>query len=83
MGQFLLDYAQTQIKAGKTLNDVSNQISQMIQESFAYPNYIGVSTSVPKDMTNMKEFEEYVLNLIEKSQNNEKEHEQDDNEPIH
>lgn len=83
MGQFLLDYAQTQIKAGKTMNDVSNQISQIIQESFAYPNYIGVSTSVPKDMTNMKEFEEYVLNLIEKSQNNEKEHKQDDNEPIH
>lgn len=83
MGQFILDYAQSQIKAGKTMEEVSNQISQMIQESFAYPNSIGISTMIPKDVTNMKEFEEYVLSLIEKSQNIEKEPKQEDNELEH
>jgi len=83
MGQFLLDYAQSQIKAGKTMKDVSNQISQMIQGSLAYPNSIGISTMIPKDVTNMKEFEENVLSLIEKYQNIEKEPKQDDNELIH
>ena len=83
MGQFLLDYAQSQIKAGKDMKDVSNQISQMIQESFAYKTLLGISTMMPKDVTNMKEFEEHVLNLIEKSQNIEKEPKQDDNELEH
>lgn len=81
MGQFLLDYAQSQIKAGKTMKDVSNQISQMIQGCLT--NWIGISTMVPKDATNMKEFEEYVLSLIEKSQDIEGEPKKDDNEFIH
>ncbi len=81
MGQFLLDYAQSQIKAGKTMKDVSNQISQMIQGCLT--NWIGISTMVPKDATNMKEFEEYVLSLIEKSQDIEGEPKKDDNELEH
>lgn len=80
IGEFLLDYSQSQIKTGRSIEDVSNQISQMIQESSAYPNYIGIATIIPIDMTNMKEFEEYVISLMEKSQNIEKEIEQDDNE---
>ncbi len=80
MGQFLLDYAQSQIKSGENMEDVLNKISQTIQESPEYQSSIGLATVMPKDITNMKEFEEYVLSLIEESQNIEKEPEQDDNE---
>ncbi len=80
MGEFLLDYAQSQIKSGISTEDVVNQVSQMIQSSTAYPNYIGVSTFTPKDTTNMKDFEENIVSLIEKSQNVEKEIKEDDSQ---
>lgn len=83
IGEFLLDYSQSQIKAGRSIEEVSNQISKMIQESSAYPNSIGIATMFPKDLTNMMEFEEYVVSLIEKPQNIEKETKLADNELEH
>lgn len=66
MGNYLLEYAEIQIKAGRSKEDVLNQISEMIKDSFAYPYSIGLTTRSSIDITNMKEYEDYVLELIEK-----------------
>lgn len=66
VGNFLIEYSGLQIDAGRTKEDVVAQISQMIQLSDAYPYEIGVRRWYPVDDTNMQEFEEYVIDSIEK-----------------
>lgn len=72
LGDFLINYANIQIKSGRTVEDVSQQISQMIQSSSSYPNSIGISTFCPIDVTNMQEFEKYVIDVIENLRDEEK-----------
>ena len=80
MGDFLIDYAQSQIKSGRTVDEVSSQISQMIQASPAYPNYIGTKTFAVKDLTNMQEYEKYVINSIQELKNDKQELQSDKEE---
>ena len=61
IGAFMIDYAQSQMKSGKTLEEVLKQIVKVLNDS---PSSIGTEKFISNYFLIMQEFKEYVVDSI-------------------
>lgn len=74
IGGFLVEYAEAQLEKGRAVEEITTQISQMIQKSEYYDSYIGGTMT---DFTNMQNYEKQIITSIENLKEQDKENEEE------